>query len=146
VFDPLSILTFAGLTTAAVMKRRETDWHRRLHYCGMSILLGPAFGRVLPMPFLIPYAWETTVVFVLVFPVIGIVADMRRTGTVHRAWMWGIGAIIGSAVLTNAIVFGPFGPPIYRAVAAGSPGALVAPLEFPQPPVGPLRTGRPTSI
>lgn len=146
IFDPLSVLTFAGLTTAAVMNRHRTDWHRRLHYCGMALLLGPAFGRLLPMPFLIPFAWEATVIAVLIFPAIGVVADWRRTGTVHRAWAWGIGTIMGSAILTYAITFGPLGPPIYRAVTAGTPGALVAPLEFPPKPAGPLRTGRPASI
>lgn len=146
VFDPLSVLTFAALTTAAVVNRHRTDWHRRLHYCGMALLLGPAFGRLLPMPLLVPWAWETTLIFVLILPVIGVLADLRRTGTVHRAWYWGIGTIIGSALLTNAIAYGSLGPAIYHAVTAGSPGASVAPLEFPPPPTGPLRTGRPASI
>jgi hypothetical protein len=146
IFDPISVLTFGGLTTAAVVNRHRTDWHRRLHYCGMALLLGPAFGRLLPMPLFVPWAFESTVLAVLIFPVIGVIADRRRTGNVHRAWYWGIGTIIGSAVLTNVIAFGPLGPPVYRAATAGSPGALVAPLEFPRPPMGPLRTGRPASI
>ena len=146
VFDPMSVLTFAGLTTAAVINRRRTDWHLRLHYCGMALLLGPAFGRLLPMPLLTPFAYEATLVAVLIFPVIGVVADLRRSGTVHPAWQWGIGTIIASSVLVEAITFGPLGPPIYRAATAGSPGALIAPLEFPPPPSGPLRTGRPASI
>jgi hypothetical protein len=58
VFDPLTVLTFAGLTVAAVALRKRTQWHRRLHYCGMSLLLGPAFGRLLPLPLLQPWAWE----------------------------------------------------------------------------------------
>jgi hypothetical protein len=32
VFDPLSLFTFVGLTTAAIVMRRRTDWHRRLHF------------------------------------------------------------------------------------------------------------------
>src|SRR5256885_9644689 len=59
-FDPMSLFTFAGLTLAAVAMRRQTDWHRRLHFCGMSLLLGPAFGRLLPMPLLAPWAWEAS--------------------------------------------------------------------------------------
>src|SRR6476661_10877196 len=43
VFDPVSLFAFVGLTGAAIALRRRTEWHRRLHYCGMSILLGPAF-------------------------------------------------------------------------------------------------------
>jgi hypothetical protein len=146
VFDPVSVLTFAGLTTAAIVNRRRTDWHRRLHYCGMAVLLGPAFGRLLPLPFLTPYAYEVTVVATLIFPAIGAVADHRRAGAVHPAWTWGIGTIMVKALLVEAITFGPLGLPIYRAVTVGSPGALVAPLEFPPPPMGPLRTGRPASI
>lgn len=146
IFDPIAVLTFAGLTIAAVVNRHRTDWHRRLHYCGMSLLLGPAFGRLLPMPLLIPFAWEATVVAVLIFPAIGVFADWRRTGIVHRAWAWGIGTIMASVLLTEALTFGPLGLQIYRAVTVGTPGAKVPPLEFPAPPTGPLRTGRPASI
>ncbi len=146
VFDPVTVLTFAALTTAAVVNRRRTDWHRRLHYCGMALLLGPAFGRLLPMPLLVPFAYEATLVAVLIFPVIGVAADLRRTRAIHPAWQWGIGTIIASAALVEAITFGPLGLPIYRAATAGTPGAFVAPLEFPPPPTAPLITGRPASI
>jgi hypothetical protein len=112
----------------------------------MSLLLGPAFGRLLPMPLLIPFAWEATVVAVMIFPAIGVFADWRRSGIVHRAWVWGIGTILASVVLTEVITFGPLGPPIYRAVTQGTPGASVPPLAFPATPTGPLRTGRPASI
>ena len=46
VFDPLSVLTFAGLTGSAILLRNKTEWHRRLHLCGMSMLMGPGFGRL----------------------------------------------------------------------------------------------------
>lgn len=146
VFDPLAVITFAGLTAAAVVNRRRTDWHRRLNYCAMALLLGPAFGRLLPMPLLVPYAYEATLFAVLIFPVIGVIADRRRSGAVHRAWRWGVGTIIASSLLVELISFGPVGTSIYQAVTAGSPGAAVAPREYPAPPAGPLRTGRPASI
>jgi len=47
VFDPMTLFFFAGLTIAAVAMRRQTQWHRRLHFCGMSLLTMPAFGRLL---------------------------------------------------------------------------------------------------
>ena len=68
VFDPMTLIAFFGLTVAAITLRRRTDWHRRLHYCGMSLLLGPAFGRLLPMPLLIPWAWEAAFAATLFFP------------------------------------------------------------------------------
>ena len=83
VFDPLSLLTFAGLTTSAILLRRRTEWHRRLHFCGMSMLLGPAFGRLLPMPLLHLWAWEAAFAATLLFPLAGAWADIRRSGRVH---------------------------------------------------------------
>lgn len=134
IFDPVSLFAFAGLTTAAILLRRQTDWHRRLHFCGMALLLGPGFGRLLPMPLMTPWAWEATLAASLVFPIIGMFADLRRSGRVHPAWGWGVAAMLGALVVTEAITYSPVGLAIYDAVAAGSPGAAVAPLDFPPPP------------
>ena len=141
VFDPVSLLTFASLTAAAIVMRRQTDWHRRLHFCGMSILLGAALGRLLPMPLLAPWAWEATVAVSLLFPGAGMLADLRRRGRVHPAWLWGVAVTLGSAVLTEAISYSPIGKAFYSVVTAGSPGAVVAPLAFPSPPGGPPPAG-----
>lgn len=134
VFDPMVLLTFVGLTVAAIVMRRQTDWHRRLHFCGMALLIGPGVGRLLPMPFLPPWAWEATVAVCLLFPLVGMAADLRRSGRVHPAWLWGVGAMLASVALTEAITYGPAGGALYAAVTAGSPGAAVAPLDFPPPP------------
>ena len=80
IFDPVAVLTFAVLTAAAVLLRRRTEWHRRLHFCGMTILLAPAFGRLLPLPLMQPWAWEATYAVVLLFPLAGVWADIRRSG------------------------------------------------------------------
>ena len=142
VFDPVSLFAFAGLTVAAIMLRRRTEWHRRLHFCGTALLMGPGFGRLLPMPLLQPWAFEATFAAVMIFPTVGVVSDLRRSGRVHPAWKWGIATMIGSLVLTQAITYSPVGTTIYRGVTAGSPGAEVAPLAFAPPPAGPLMTGR----
>ena len=142
VFDPMTLFFFAGLTLAAVAMRRQTQWHRRLHFCGMSLLLGPAFGRLLPLPLLQPWAWEAAFAATLLFPAAGIIADLRRSGSVHPAWRYGIGAMLACLVLTEAITYSPLGTALYRMVTAGSPGAAVSPLGFPPPPAGPQVTGR----
>jgi hypothetical protein len=142
VFDPLTVLTFAGLTVAAIMLRGRTSWHRRLHFCGMATLLGPGFGRLLPAPLLQPYAWEVIFAVSLLFPLIGMAADLRREGRVHPAWGWGFGAMLACLVLVEAITYSPVGTSLYNAVTAGSPGASVPPLAFAPPPDGPLVTGR----
>lgn len=134
-FGPVAVLTFAGLTIAAIVNRRRTEWHRRLHFCAMSMLLMPAFGRLLPLPFLVPWAWEAAFGASMTFPLVGVWADIRRSGRVHPAWLWGIAVMVGAFVLTEAITYSPPGLAIYRVVTVGSPGAAVAPLEFgPVPP------------
>lgn len=142
IFDPASLVAFAGLTTAAILLRRRTDWHRRLHFCGMSMLLGPGLGRLLPMPLLAPWAWEATMAASLLFPAAGMIWDFRRNGRIHPAWVWGAAVMIGTVVVTEAITYSPVGQALYEAATAGSPGAAVPPLDFAPPPGGPLITGR----
>jgi len=138
VFDPMSLFAFAGLTAAAIALRRRTDWHRRLHFCGMAMLLGPGFGRLLPMPLFIPWAWEATVAASLLFPLVGAMVDLRRDGRVHPAWGWGVAAMLGALLLTEVVTYSPLGGALYDAVSAGSPGADVPPLAFPAPPPAPV--------
>ena len=85
VFNPLTLFAFAGLTAAAIVMRRRTDWHRRLHLCGMTLLLGPGFGRLLPMPLLPPFAFEAVFAASMLFPLAGVISDLRRTGRIHPA-------------------------------------------------------------
>jgi len=142
IFDPATVIAFAGLTVAAVRLRRRTEWHRRLHFCGMSLLLGPAFGRLLPLPLLQPWAWEAAFAVTLLFPLAGMIADIRRKGQIHPAWHWGMATMIGTFLITEAITYSPLGTSIYAAVTKGTAGELVAPLDFAPPPAGPLVTGR----
>jgi hypothetical protein len=142
IFDPLTVLTFAGLTTSAIVLRRRTEWHRRLHFCGMSMLLAPAFGRLLPLPLLQPLAWEAAFAASMLFPLVGAWSDLRRNGRVHPAWLCGMATMLGSFVLIEAITYSPVGTAIYGAVTKGSPGAAVPPLDFAVPPAGALVTGR----
>jgi hypothetical protein len=141
IFDYVGIIAFAVLTAAAILLRRRTEWHRRLHFCGMTILIQPAFGRLLPMPFLQPWAWEASLAVALMFPVFGMRSDMKRSGRVHSAWLWGVGAIIATFAMIEAVTYSPVGSAIYEAVTNGSPGAKVPALEFQPAPEGPL-TGR----
>lgn len=134
VLDPASLLAFAGLTLWAVARRRNTDWHARLHFCAMVALLGPGIGRLIPSPALMPWAWEATIAVSLVFPVLAILVDRRRTGRVHPAWWSGLAALALMVLVTEAVTYSPAGTALYRAVTAGSPGAAVAPLAFPAPP------------
>jgi hypothetical protein len=142
VMNSLSILCFGALVTAAILLRRRTEWHRRLLYCAVAVLTGPAFGRLLPMPLLIPYAQWAVFAAVMLWLPIAMVADLRRHGRVHPALWWGAGAVAGTQVAMTLVAHSALGLAIYAAVTAGHAGAAIAPLDFPPPPAGPLITGR----
>jgi uncharacterized membrane protein YhaH (DUF805 family) len=142
IFDPLNVVVFAGLVLFAVSRRKQTDWHVRLQLGAMALLMGPAFGRLLPMPLLAPYAYECAGVACATFPLIGMGIDLKRRGSVHPAWFVTLGALFGMILLGDAMTYSPLGDSLYRMAAAGSPGAAVPGLEFGTPPSGGLITGR----
>jgi hypothetical protein len=144
--DIFSLFAFVGLMIAGIINRRRTDWHRRLNFCAMALLLGPGVGRLLPLPLLIPYAFEATVVAVILFPLAGVIADVRRSGRIHPAWQWGMAVILGHAAVTEAFTHTDVGVPLYRAITAGTPGAAVAPNGLPPSPLAHLNAKPEASI
>lgn len=134
VANPLTVLFFAGFFVAAVRMRKRTDWHMRLQICATACIMGPAFGRLLPMPLIMPYAFQSAELMGLLFPIAGAVRDWRRDRFVHPAWLYGIAAIPSLLLLSNLIAYSAVGDAIYAWVTAGSPGASVAGLAFPAPP------------
>lgn len=144
--DIFSLFAFVGLIIAGIVNRRRTDWHRRLNLCGMALLLAPGAGRLLPLPLLIPYAFEATAVAVIIFPLAGMIADVRRSGRIHPAWHWGLAVILSHIAVTEAFTHTDIGVPLYEAITAGTPGAAVAPRELPPSPLAHLNTKAPASI
>ncbi|HEV7234254.1 MAG TPA: hypothetical protein VGN36_08405 [Sphingorhabdus sp.] len=136
IANPLTVFCFAGLTWTAVRLRKQTDWHRRLHICAMTAIMGPAFGRLLPMPYITPYAFEIAVLAGLAFPLAGMIRDLLASGKVHRAWIYGVGAVLLVFPMSHAISGSGLGDAIYASVTAGHPGASVPAHEFPPPPPG----------
>lgn len=123
ISNSLMLLLFAGLVGAALTRRRYTGWHRRLMFCAMAILTGPGLGRLLPMPLLVPNAWRIIVGLTLLFPLIGMIADLRRSGRVHPAWLWGAGAIVAVQAVGDLVAYSGLGIAITEAVLADSVGA-----------------------
>lgn len=123
ISNVLMLALFAGFVVAAVMQRRNTGWHRRLMFMGMTILTGPGLGRLLPMPLMMPHAWRIMTLVTLVFPVIMMIADQRRNGRIHPAWLWGIGLVLGVQVIADLIAYSAIGVSLTESVLAGTPGA-----------------------
>ena len=117
------ILTFAGLVAWAITLRRRTDWHSRLMLVAMAAITGPGWGRLLPMPFIPQPFVISSLLFPAIFVGVGMIADRRRSGRVHPAYLYGIAIMAGSMGLTEAIAYSPVGYSVTRTIVAGTPGA-----------------------
>lgn len=135
IANPLTLLAFVGFVVAAIAMRRQSDWHRRLHLCAMAMILGPAFGRLLPAPLMVPYAFEISTLAGLIFPLIAVVREWRA-GAVHRLWRWALPVLPAVLLIAHALGHSALASNIYGWVAAGTPGAAVAPLSYGKPPAG----------
>jgi hypothetical protein len=134
--NTIGLLAFAGLFAGAVYLRRYTDWHMRLQIGAFAALMGPGFGRLLPMPFITPWAFEAASLAGLIFPVIGALRDWRVSGRAHPAWFWGIGAVVLALVVARMLGFSDFGSQFYAFITAGTAMAGTDGLAFPPPPPG----------
>ncbi len=134
IMNPIAVLTFAGLGAAAIVLRRQTQWHRRLLYCGTATIMGPSFGRLLPVPFMIPWVGWGIFAAIMLFPLAGVIFDLRQRGKVHPAWWWGIGVMVAAQLSMDLIAYSPLGGAIYAFATAGSPGAQIAPFAYPKLP------------
>jgi hypothetical protein len=113
-------LTHVGLTffiaavTAAIVTRRQTEWHRRLMLIATVLITEPAFGRLVPIPLLGAEGGETLVAVLQIgILAIAMLHDRRHRGAVHPALWWGVGLIV--AMHLSVSLFSRFPPVIAMA-------------------------------
>lgn len=97
---PVSSLSFAALVAAAVVRRRQAAWHKRLMVGSTILLMDPALGRVLPMPFIVPWGEWLTMAVELAVVLLIVWHDRRETGRVHPA----TGVVALAVVLSHVLV------------------------------------------
>jgi hypothetical protein len=87
----VSIFLFAGFTAAAIIRRRRSDYHKRLMLLGTMAMLVPALARIIRMvqpPFL-PFGVRGALVALNVYLAALIVFDLSRLGRLHPVTFWG---------------------------------------------------------
>ncbi len=134
IANPLILYGAVGLVFAAVAMRHQPDWHWRLQVGSFVCLMGPGFGRLLPMPMLPPYAHEIAALVALVFPLAGMIHDWRAHGRPHPAWIVGIVVLVGITFGSRLLAFSPVGENVYEAIVAGTALEGVSGLAYPPPP------------
>ena len=127
------LLCFGGLAWWALKARRHSGWHRRLMLVAMAVLTGPGLGRLLPLPLMIPNSWTITVCATFLFPLVGMIADRRMRGSVHPAYLWGLGVYVGVFAASMALAYSALGYAFTDWVIAGTAGAE-RPMEAFLPP------------
>jgi uncharacterized membrane protein len=120
----LQLTGVVGMVCWAIALRANTGWHRRLMMCAFAMLTGPGIGRLLPMPLFIPYAWWIASIAVpLIWPLIGVLADKRRYGTVHPAWLAGMGTFLIIQIIADLLAYSAWGVGLTQTLIEGTPGA-----------------------
>ena len=123
VMNMMALIGFAILSIAGICMRRRTDWHRRLMLCAMAALIITAFNRLMPVSLLFAVMSLVSAIAILVFPIAGMIADRRRTGRIHPAWLWGFGVLVLNGVTTETLGRSGIAAAAVHAITAGSPGA-----------------------
>lgn len=119
VMNMMALVGFVALTGAAVAMRRRTDWHRRLMICGMAALLVTPVNRWMPVPVLFAVMSLASSLVILLFPLAGMVRDKRRSGRVHPAWAWGLGALVATGIATEVVGRSALAGAAVAAITAG---------------------------
>ncbi len=112
-------VVFAGLIYAGITRRKETEFHRRLMIGGVIMLMEPALGRLLPMPFM--NGMGEWVVLVIQLGVVAIMAlhDRKVLGAIHPATATAGAIIAMSHVLIELSAHNATVQGIAASIAAG---------------------------
>lgn len=123
---PVDTIGFLALFVAAIVKRRDVEWHRRLMLGAVVLLTEPAFGRLVPPPLFfiqLPLAGPLGAVIERVAQLALLAVAMRHDrqvrGVIHPALLWGAGAVIAAHFAILALAANPAFAALAERLAAG---------------------------
>lgn len=94
----VNVVIFAGLASAGIIQRRQTDWHRRLMLCATICVIAPAWGRILVLAGLMT-PWHN-VLALLGYVLLAAAFDLFNRGRIHPAYAWGTVALLVMGIAT----------------------------------------------
>lgn len=99
----IGVAFFGAMIAFAVARRRQTEWHRRLMLGALIMIMEPALGRLLPMPFIMP--WGEWLVLAIQLGVFAIVVrhDRKVLGHVHPATLAAMLVVTLSHVVVETV-------------------------------------------
>lgn len=111
--------TVGGLVAYAIVRRKQTDWHRRLMLGSLILISEPAFGRLLPMPLVGGEAGEW-IIAAIQLVMVWILArhDRRQLGATHAATKIVAAVVVLSHALVSVLTYTPQVAALAQAVAA----------------------------
>jgi hypothetical protein len=109
-----SIAVFAGMLAAAVLLRRNAQAHKRLMLLGSIGIVGPALARISRWPILGGEGGPFIPVMLLGLILSVVVHDLVTTRRVHRATLFGVGAIALGEIAHQVIARSEFGHAVIR--------------------------------
>lgn len=134
VMNLMSLFAFAALAIAAIVWRKQTQWHRRLMFCAMAALVITPVNRLTPDAILAQYMSLGSALAILIFPLWGMAADWLRDRRIHPAWFWGLGILILTGLTTELVGRVGWTGALVTFITAGSPAAQIDPLVQHLPP------------
>lgn len=104
----LDAAIFGGMVVTAILRRRETEWHRRLMVGTLVLFMEPALGRLLPMPLIMP--WGEWLALAVQLAVLGILIrhDRKMHGAIHPATTAVVAIVVLSHCIIEILAISPF--------------------------------------
>ncbi len=115
----VSALAFGGTVFAAIVRRHETEYHRRLMLGAVVLIAEPAIDRLLPMPLMGNWGhWAGLGVQIAILMVLAL-HDRKVLGRIHPATLSSTGIIAIAHVLVTVSGSNPEISAFARSIAAG---------------------------
>jgi hypothetical protein len=112
----IGLVTFFGLLLAAIVGRRNPQWHKRLVLCATVVVTLPALERSLPIPLFGATWWFAVDAIADTMLLIGPIVDTIARRRVHPAFIVGVCAVVLGQATTDLLAPSPIATALLHAL------------------------------